>query len=106
MKLVRVDELFDVEYGNQFDLSKLEILGKGNINFVSRSSKNNGVVAKVLAYKKRTPYEAGLITVTLGTGIPASRFSWIAKGRIFKHSLPQIKNLPCDWLPLGLRTDG
>ncbi len=64
MKLVPLNTIFDIEYGNQFDFNKLEV--GGDINFVSRSSQNLGVVAKVEPYKDRLPYEEGLITVTLG----------------------------------------
>jgi len=66
--MIRLDELFDIRYGNQFDLSKMEILsvdGDG-IDFICRSSRNNGVIAKVAPFNDVEPFEPGLITVTLG----------------------------------------
>ena len=46
MKMCKVIDLFDVEYGRNLELNSLEIDPNG-INFVSRTSKNNGVSAKV-----------------------------------------------------------
>ncbi|MBB6273564.1 hypothetical protein HDF26_004024 [Pedobacter cryoconitis] len=66
MKLVPLNTLFDVKYGNQFDLYKLESDEFSEINFVSRSSQNLGVVAKVSKYNEIEPFSAGLISVTLG----------------------------------------
>jgi hypothetical protein len=65
MKLVPLNAIFDIEYGNQFDLNKMEVKKKG-INFVSRSSKSLGVVAQVEKIQGVEPYPRGLITVTLG----------------------------------------
>lgn len=49
MKLVPITDIFDIRYGNQFDLSKMEILidESEGINFVSRTSENNGSMATV-----------------------------------------------------------
>ena len=66
MKLVTLDTIFDIKYGNQFDLNKLESDEDSKINFVSRSSQNLGVVCKVHSFKDTEPFPAGLITVTLG----------------------------------------
>ena len=66
MKLVPLNTLFDIKYGNQFDLYKLDISDECEINFVSRTSQNLGVLCKVCQYKNVEPYPAGLITVTLG----------------------------------------
>src|SRR3990167_2131349 len=65
MKLVPLNSIFDIEYGNQFDLYKMDF-DDPEINFVSRSSQNLGVVARVSKYQNFDPYPAGLITVTLG----------------------------------------
>ncbi len=65
MKLVTLNTIFEIEYGNQFDLNKME-LKKGGVNFVSRSSRSLGVVAQVKEMPGIEPYPAGLITVTLG----------------------------------------
>lgn len=66
--MVEINEIFDIQYGNQFDISKMEILedDKSGINFISRNSNNNGLVAKVSSYKGIKPFEGGLITVTMG----------------------------------------
>ena len=62
-----INEIFDIEYGNQFDFSKMEIEEySGGINFISRGSSNNGFMAKVKIFKDIKPYQAGLITVTMG----------------------------------------
>jgi hypothetical protein len=68
MKIVPLNEMFDVEYGNKFDLNKMILLPKssGGINFVNRSSQNCGVSAAVAPVKGIAPYEAGIITVSLG----------------------------------------
>ncbi|OKS84625.1 restriction endonuclease subunit S [Mucilaginibacter polytrichastri] len=66
MELIELNKLFSIQYGNQFDLYKLQFDGASNINFVSRSSQNLGVVAKVSKFKEVRPFAAGLITVTLG----------------------------------------
>lgn len=49
MKLVRIDELFKVEYGVNIDLNKLEEVTDNElgINYVGRSEKFNGVTARV-----------------------------------------------------------
>ena len=46
MKLIRVSDLFEVKYGSNLELNKLERDPAG-INFVSRTERNNGVSAKV-----------------------------------------------------------
>lgn len=65
MTLVPLNQLFEIEYGNQFDLNKMSRVN-GDINFVSRSRENLGVVAKVAMYQEVESYPAGLITITLG----------------------------------------
>ena len=69
MKLVKLSDLFIIKYGNQFDLNKLTIDEKSHICFVSRTSKNNGVLNKVVQYNKVEPYQKGYITVSLGGSI-------------------------------------
>lgn len=62
-----INEIFFIEYGNQFDYSKMECTDEPSaINFISRGSTNNGFVSKVHRYKDTDPYPAGLITVTMG----------------------------------------
>jgi len=66
MKLVPLNKIFDIQYGNQFDLYKLDTNENSDINFVSRSSQNLGVICKVSKFKDSKPFPPGLITVTLG----------------------------------------
>ena len=66
---MKLNKLFVLSYGTKFDLNKMIIAidaDKDKINFVSRSSKNLGVVAKVKKISDKEPHPAGLITVTLG----------------------------------------
>jgi hypothetical protein len=65
MKLVPAQEVFDIEYGNKLDANKLTFVPQG-MNFVSRSSKNLGIVGRVEIVPAAKIFEAGLITVTLG----------------------------------------
>lgn len=60
MKLVPITDIFDIRYGNQFDLSKMDILSDGveGISFVSRSSENNGNMAMVGMFNDIEPFEA------------------------------------------------
>lgn len=64
-QLIPIKDLFDIRYGNKFDLYKLEEKN-GYIDFVARGEKNNGVSARVVNYFGIKPFEAGLITVALG----------------------------------------
>lgn len=68
MKLVKISKLFDVEYGHSLELNRLTKDDSG-INFVSRTSKNNGVSAIVEKLKDVEPNEAGTITVSLGGSV-------------------------------------
>ena len=65
MKLVPLSDVFRIEYGNQLNLNAMATDPNG-VNFVSRSSQNLGVVDIVAKIPGTPPYEAGLITVTLG----------------------------------------
>lgn len=65
MNLVPISEIFDIEYGNQLDLNKLEQVCDG-VAFVSRSSQSNGYKCDVSEISETTPYDSGLITVTMG----------------------------------------
>ena len=71
----KLSELFTIVYGNKFDLNKMIISDENEderINFVSRTSKNLGVVTSVKRYKGIEPYPAGLITIALGGAILSS----------------------------------
>lgn len=64
MNMVTLNSIFNIEYGNQFDLNKM--MGDRNgVNFISRTRAELGIVAKVKELDIQ-PYSAGLITVTLG----------------------------------------
>lgn len=66
--MVELQELFDVKYGVNLELNKLKIV-KSGINFVSRSSKNNGVTAIVKSMNHITPIPSGTITVAGGGSV-------------------------------------
>lgn len=66
--MIKVGELFDVNYGNSLELNRLTIDSNG-VNFVSRTAKNNGVSAKVSKLTDIEPIEAGVITVALGGSV-------------------------------------
>ncbi|MBF0556730.1 MAG: restriction endonuclease subunit S [Nitrospirae bacterium] len=68
MKLVKITDIFDVKYGNSLELNRLTTISDG-INFVSRTSKNNGVSARVLRIDSVSPSPAGTITVSLGGSV-------------------------------------
>ena len=68
MKLVPVSSIFDVRYGVNLELNKQEIVPNG-INFVSRTSLNNGVSAKVKRIPEIEPVEAGVLTVAGGGSV-------------------------------------
>lgn len=81
MKTVPLNQLFGVEYGNKFDLNKMELRGKpqGGVNFVNRSSRNCGVSGTVAPVPGVTAYAAGLITVSLGGSFLLSSFVQLEK---------------------------
>lgn len=68
MKLVKVFDLFDVKYGNSLELNRLKQTFAG-INFISRTSKNNGVSAIVEPLEHIEPIPEGTITVSLGGSV-------------------------------------
>ena len=57
-----VKDLFDIQIGNNLDLCDLQ---PGDINFVSRTSKNNGVSAFVSVSGDANLFPAGSLTVVL-----------------------------------------
>ena len=58
-------DLFTIDSGNKFDRSKMTV-GAPTVNFVGRSSENNGVTAYVDEIEGVEPYKAGYLTVALG----------------------------------------
>jgi len=69
MKLKPLEDLFDITYGNSFELNSLErcaINDPERVNYVSRTREQNGVSAFVKE-RDEPPFGAGLITVA-GSG--------------------------------------
>jgi hypothetical protein len=65
--MIKLSDLFHIEYGNQADLNKLEEVSSINgIRFISRSSENLGFQCYVKRDEKMKIYNKGDITVTLG----------------------------------------
>jgi len=50
----------------------MTISSNSNINFVSRTAQNNGVVEQVEVFGDTKPFDAGLITVALGGSVLSS----------------------------------
>ena len=71
VKVCKVRDLFDVKYGVNLELNALE-QDRNGINFVSRTSKNNGVSAKVKRISDIPPLPAGTITVAGGGSVMES----------------------------------
>jgi hypothetical protein len=69
---MKVAELFELKYGINFELNSCELDSAG-INFVGRTSENNGVVARVKMIKGKNPQDAGLLTCA-GSGSVLSTF--------------------------------
>ncbi|CAA0120416.1 restriction endonuclease subunit S [Zhongshania aliphaticivorans] len=63
--MIELQEIFDIKYGNKLDLNKLTLNAKG-INFVSRTSKNNGISEIVEEIVGVEPMPKGAISVSLG----------------------------------------
>ena len=66
---MKVSDIFDMISGNGFELINMSSSADSDINFVSRTSQNNGVIAKVNKYNNVEPFPAGLITVALGGSV-------------------------------------
>jgi len=64
----KLSDIFTIAYGNGFELNRLSE-DKEGINFISRTSKNNGVSARVEKIIDCEPFKAGLITVSLGGSV-------------------------------------
>ena len=65
---MKISDLFTLCQGNSFELLNMQQDENSSINFVSRTSQNNGVVAKVTVNNVK-PFEAGLVTVALGGSV-------------------------------------
>lgn len=71
MRLVSLDSLFHIEYGNGLELVNLPTSGTG-INFVARTQKNNGVVARVTVPAWEPIFQKGSITVAVSGSVMES----------------------------------
>lgn len=74
MKKSKLSDIFNISYGTKLDMNKMTSNSQANIFFVSRSSKNNGVVGLVNKIKNVDALDKGLITVTLGGTYVLSAF--------------------------------
>lgn len=71
MKLVKVSQLFNVNYGVNLELNKLT-QDKNGVPFVSRRSKNNGISANVKLIDGKSLNPAGTISVASGGSVMES----------------------------------
>lgn len=71
MRTCAVKDLFEVRYGNGFELTYLYKSSNG-YNFVARGKKDNGVVATVQKVTGVAPFPAGCITVAVGGSVMES----------------------------------
>jgi hypothetical protein len=74
MELTELNKIFDVKLGNKFDANKMNFVANGEINFISRDSKNNGCVGTVMKYGETEPFNERVITVSLGGSFLLSSF--------------------------------
>ncbi|MBM7693536.1 hypothetical protein JOC77_002976 [Peribacillus deserti] len=89
--MVKLNDYFDVKYGVNLELNKLEIDPNG-INFVSRTEKNNGVSAKVKRLPHIRPIPGGTITVAAGGTVMSTYLqpSEFYSGRDLYYLVPKI----------------
>jgi len=69
---MKVKDLFDLRQGNGFELMHIGATPNGSVDFVSRTSQNNGVSAQVERLGDTEPFKAGSITVALGGSVLSS----------------------------------
>lgn len=64
---MRLDQLFEVEYGNKLDMNKMTPAKPSDgVAFVGRKGSDEGVSGYVQRIPALEPYDAGLLTVALG----------------------------------------
>lgn len=91
--MVELSKLFEIKYGTNKDLNKLEQVEKG-LNYVSRTRKNNGVSAIVEEIEGVTPNPAGTISVALGSSTVLYSFLQeepYYSGRDIGYLIPKIE---------------
>ena len=69
---MKVKDLFKLHQGNGLELMHIGTSEISDINFVSRTAQNNGVVAQVDNVDNIKPFPAGYITVALGGSVLSS----------------------------------
>lgn len=70
---MKVKDLFDVKYGINLELNACDVTTDADsVNFVSRTSENNGVVARVKIIPDKKPQSAGVITCAAGGSVLSS----------------------------------
>lgn len=72
VKIMKISDVFVLHQGNGLELYNMTISENSDINFVSRTAQNNGVVAKVQRDDRIAPFSAGFITVALGGSVLSS----------------------------------
>ena len=70
--LTQIKDLFDLFQGNSFELINMDIDKGSTVNFVARSSENNGVTARVRPIDTVEPFLPGSITVALSGSVLSS----------------------------------
>lgn len=60
--------MFYIDMGNKFDKSKMDTT-KNDINFIGRTSINNGINATCGVFRNVQPYKSGLLTLALGGSV-------------------------------------
>lgn len=72
---MRIKDLFNPVYGTNLELNKCEQTEESDgINFVSRSSENNGVTAYVKPVENKQPHPPGVLTCAAGSSSVLSTF--------------------------------
>ena len=69
---MKVKDIFDLLQGNSFELINMDIDKGATVNFVARSSENNGVTARVSPIDDVEPFPEGGITVALSGSVLSS----------------------------------
>jgi hypothetical protein len=71
---MKVSDLFELRQGNGFELMHIDASDSDDseVNFVSRTAQNNGVVARVNIVEGIEPFPKGSITVALGGSVLSS----------------------------------
>jgi len=66
---MKIKEIFTLHQGHGYDLESMEKSHNSNVNFISRTSQNNGAVAQVEQIESTQPFQVGNITVALGGSV-------------------------------------